>query len=285
MKIELIKRVSNSHNTLRMLAVAAAQHIPSEDLELFAKNGFADIKGSYALIKGETVLSLQNIKNPEPDPDSTYSDDFIKLYLVINPDNTVNAYATAAEVFEPPHVVQFYNDIRAIIEAELPLEMMQSRINDIKYRGFGLTDILYDQSFGEKIQEIILDDPDIMIRDKCAKCIEAARNSECEEIEDMVRACALKHGVEDVEFEMVWLGWIKKDPENTDGFTAGINIFGSETTKSISMWFCIGENGDVHSMSITDGSSNTFFESDAYTCGVLNPSNPNWKPIEVWRNK
>lgn len=127
MKTELIKRAcdiaSNSHNTLRVLAVSGAQHIPPEDLELFAKNGFSDIKGSYALIKGETMLSLQNVMNPEPDPDAIYSDDFIKVYLVINPDNTVNAYATAAEVFEPAHVVQFYNNVRAIIEAELPLEV------------------------------------------------------------------------------------------------------------------------------------------------------------------
>lgn len=275
MKIELIKKMSNSHNTLRMLAVAGAQHIPSEDLELFDKNGFADIKGSYALIKGETVLSLQNIKNPEPDPDSTCSDDFIKVYLVINPDNTVNAYATAAEVFEPEHVKAFAKEI----------ESKHGMLKQMTYRGVDLDDILYDQSFAEKIQEIILDDPDIMIRDKCAKCIETARNSGCEEIEDMMRACALKHEVEDVEFEMVWLGWIKKDPDNTDGFTAGINITGSETTKSISMWFYIGENGYVHGMSITDGSSKTFFESDAYMIGVLNPSNPNWKPIEVWSNK
>lgn len=281
MKTELIKRAcdiaSNSHNTLRVLAVSGAQHIPPEDLELFAKNGFSDIKGSYALIKGETMLSLQNVMNPEPDPDAIYSDDFIKVYLVINPDNTVNAYATAAEVFEPPHVVQFYNDIRAITEAELPLKVKRSMMNKIKYRGFDLMDtIAFNQNW---LRDSIVNDPDIRMPKKCAECLHSAgmRNDDC--LDELVRECAVRHYVpeEDIRYNTVYVGWMRKTQDG-DCFVMGVDVYGSETTKSITVMFFIGDDGRIHSADITGGSGKTFFESDDYAAVTGRA-----KVIEIWR--
>lgn len=288
MKTELIKRVcdiaSDSINIVRVLAVSAAKMLPADDLALFLSNGFTPIDGSYALIKGETMVSCQNVKNPEPDPDAVGDDRFIRVYLVISPDNTVKAYPEAGSIFEPDHVLKFYNDIRTIIESGAAPAVRRTMMMTVNYKDINLMELILDPK-RLNIRALIVDDEEIRTPVSCIDCVSKVKEMECDGLLEKAEECAREHmlDAEDIGHSLVYLGWIRSDPDG-DCFIAGVDIYGSETTKSVNVTFSIAERGVVHSMEITGGSSHDFFNSEDYVNCIAGGRN-NLHAIEIWNSK
>ena len=290
MKTELIKRVcdiaSDSINIVRVLAVSAAKMLPADDLALFLSNGFTPIDGSYALIKGETMVSCQNVKNPEPDPYAVGDELFIRVYLVISPDNSVKAYPEAGSIFEPDHVLKFYNDIQTIIESGAAPAVERTMMTTVYYKEVNLMEVINSQEmFGEKLRELITGDEEIRMLGSCIDCVEKVKNMECDGLVEKAEECAREHMLEaeDIGHSMVYLGWRRSAPDG-DCFIAGVDVYGSETTKSVTVTFSIAEGCDVHSMEITGGSNHDFFNSEDYVMGIAG-GRMQFHVIEIWNSK
>ena len=188
----------------------------------------------------------------------------VVVYVTLGPEpGKFEAYPTLDRITQAEHVAKF---VEAVKRDDNGWGITGSA--GLMYRGHNVFDIYVKKRFNDMVEDIIRNDDEIRMRDKCAECrqFHTRHDGACKNraVIEALEKCAVENAVpvEEISTQEVYLGY---DAAHDTFYTAW-DVWGSENTGCVMIAFKINENGEVrHERSYEPGGYDREREPDEIT--------------------